>query len=94
MLIAVLQFLGFFGEQSFRLFTCRNITNKTAKNGYEFMEGYLTRLRDRVRSAIKEGADMNTITQKVDMSEYKNAAIYDEVNGKNILKAYELFEME
>lgn len=68
--------------------------DKTAKNGYEFMEGYLTKLRDRVRTAIKDGADMNTITQKVDMSEYKNAAIYDEVNGKNILKAYELFEME
>lgn len=68
--------------------------DKTSKNGYEFMEGYLTKLRDSVRTAIKEGADMNTITQKVDMSGYKNAAIYDEVNGKNILRAYELFEME
>ena len=68
--------------------------DKTSKNGYEFMEGYLTKLRESVRTAIKEGADMNTITQKVDMSGYKNAAIYDEVNGKNILRAYELFEME
>jgi len=68
--------------------------NNTKPNAYEFMERYLKSLKSQVKKAIDDGVDMTEIAKKVDMSEFKNAAIYDEVNGKNILKAYELYEME
>lgn len=63
-----------------------------SENAHLFMQGYLQKLRSRVRLAIDNGVDMMDITKAVDMSEYKNSAIYDEVNGKNIIKAYEMYE--
>jgi cyclase len=68
--------------------------DNTSATSYEFIERYLTTLRTKVKKAMDGGADMVEITTKVDMSEFKNAALFDEVNGKNILRAYELYEAE
>lgn len=63
------------------------------RESYDFALSYITSLRTKVKTAIDKGVELDTITKVVDMSEFKNAALWDE-NPKNIIVAFQEMEME
>ncbi len=63
------------------------------RESYEFALAYMTALRTKVKAAMDKGVELDGITKVVDMSEFKNAALWDE-NPKNIIVAYQEAEME
>ncbi len=65
----------------------------SSRESYEFALSYITKLREGVKTAIEKGVELDGITKAVDMSEFKNAALWDE-NPKNIILAFQEAEME
>lgn len=63
------------------------------RESYDFALSYMTKLRNGVKSALNKGVELDGITKAVDMSEFKNAALWDE-NPKNIIVAFQEMEME
>ncbi|MBN2894337.1 MAG: MBL fold metallo-hydrolase [Campylobacterales bacterium] len=61
---------------------------------HEFTYGYLTRLRDEVRAAIEEGVAIDAALERIVMSEYKSAAMYDVMHRANVEAAYRMLEWE
>lgn len=64
-----------------------------SKTSYVFTREYLTALRDAVQKALDDGVDMNAVTQIVTLPQFSAKPLYNELNGKNVIKAYELLEM-
>lgn len=60
----------------------------------EFTYGYLTRLRDEVRSAIEEGVTIDAALERIVMGDYKSAAMYDVMHRANVEAAYRMLEWE
>ncbi len=65
----------------------------TGRESYDFALSYMNALHSRVRAAMDKGVELDTITKAVDMSEFKDAALWDE-NPKNIIVAFQEAEME
>ena len=59
-----------------------------------FTKNYLTALQREVKKALDDGVDMTAIISKVPLENFASAPLYKELHGKNILKAYEMLEME
>jgi len=65
----------------------------TGRESYDFALSYMSKLQKEVKTAMDKGVELDTITKVVDMSEFKNAALWDE-NPKNIMVAFQEMEME
>jgi len=63
------------------------------RESYEFALSYISKLREGVKKAIEKGVELDGITRAIDMSEFKDAALWDE-NPKNIIAAFQEAEME
>lgn len=63
------------------------------RESYDFVLAYMTALRSKVKVAMDKGVEFDGITKAVDMSEFKNSALWDE-NPKNIMVAFQEAEME
>jgi len=66
------------------------ITDKTAMD--ETIQ-YFTLMKERVQAAMEDGADSTDITDKVKLEEFKDKAMYDILNARNVGYAYDEFEM-
>jgi hypothetical protein len=66
------------------------ITDKTAMD--ETIQ-YFTLMKERVMKAMEDGADSTDITDKVKLEEFKDKAMYDILNARNVGYAYDEFEM-
>ncbi len=65
-----------------------------SKNSIKFTKDYITKLRDSVKIAIENGAELVNISSIVKLDDYKNIPLYEPVNKENIYKAYQLLEFE
>ncbi len=61
------------------------ITNKSAAD--ESIK-YFTLLKDRVKKALEDDVDATEITKKVQLKEFKDKAMYDLLNARNVADAY------
>jgi len=66
------------------------ITDKTA---LDETEKYFTFMKERVLQAMEDGADATDITEKVTLPEFKDKAMYDLLNARNVGYAYDELEM-
>jgi glyoxylase-like metal-dependent hydrolase (beta-lactamase superfamily II)/predicted small secreted protein len=66
------------------------ITDKTA---LDETEQYFTLMKERVLKAMEDGADATDITEKVTLPEFKDKAMYDLLNARNVGYAYDELEM-
>jgi glyoxylase-like metal-dependent hydrolase (beta-lactamase superfamily II) len=66
------------------------ITDKTAMD--ETIQ-YFTLMKERVQAAMEDGSDATDITDKVKLEEFKDKAMYDILNARNVGYAYDEFEM-
>ena len=67
---------------------------KTGGNALDFIEAYLTKLHAKVKKAIAEDVGMEEAQKFGAMPEYETMALYEELHGKNVLKAYEELEWD
>ncbi len=67
---------------------------KLANESLKGTRGYLQELKDEVSKALDKDVEFDEITKVVTLSKYKNLAMYDILNKRNILKAYQLLELE
>ncbi|WP_320034080.1 MBL fold metallo-hydrolase [Halarcobacter sp.] len=69
----------------------------TSKNAINETKQYFTLLKQRVLEAIEEDVGAANITKVIKMEEFKNKALYDELNSRNVFDAYgelEFYEEE
>ncbi|XOB60774.1 MBL fold metallo-hydrolase [Campylobacterota bacterium DY0563] len=69
----------------------------TSKNAINETKQYFTLLKQRVIEAIEEDVGAANITKVIKMEEFKNKALYDELNSRNVFDAYgelEFYEEE
>jgi len=66
------------------------ITDKTALNE---TEQYFTLMKERVSKALEDGVDATEITSKVTLPEFKDKAMYDILNARNVGYAFDELEM-
>jgi len=66
------------------------ITDKTA---LDETEQYFTLMKERVSKALEDGVDATEITEKVKLEEFKDKAMYDLLNARNVGYAYDELEM-
>ncbi len=64
----------------------------TSKTAADETIKYFTLLKQRVLEAIENEVTGNDITKIVTMDEYKNKALYDELNSKNVFDAFRELE--
>lgn len=58
------------------------------------LRGYLTTIRDGVRSAIKSGVDISQASKTVGQTERAKWALFDDYNGRNVTEAYSELEWD
>ena len=66
------------------------ITDKTAADESKL---YFKLLKERVESAINDGIDSTEIVQKVPLEEFKDKAMYEQLNSLNVSRAFLEFDM-
>jgi len=66
------------------------ITDKTALDETEL---YFTLMKERVSKAIEDDVDATEITDKVKLEEFKDKAMYDLLNSRNVGYAFDELEM-
>ena len=64
------------------------------KNSVKFTLRYLLILRDKIRSLLKKGYDIEDVVNLVIMKEYKNVPFYDSIHKQNVESAYRTLEWE
>jgi len=64
----------------------------TSKTATDEIVKYFTLLKQRVMQAIENEITGNEITKVVTMEEFKNKALYDELNSRNVYDAYRELE--
>ncbi|WP_321471365.1 MBL fold metallo-hydrolase [Halarcobacter sp.] len=64
----------------------------TSKNAINETKQYFTLLKQRVLEAIEEDVGVENITKVIKMEEFKNKALYDELNSRNVFDAYRELE--
>ncbi|MDY3200960.1 MAG: MBL fold metallo-hydrolase, partial [Arcobacter sp.] len=64
----------------------------TSKTAADETIKYFTLLKQRVLEAIENEVTGNDITKIVTMEEFKNKALYDELNSKNVFDAFRELE--
>ncbi|SMC08642.1 MBL fold metallo-hydrolase [Nitratiruptor tergarcus] len=67
---------------------------KYGAKAYAMTLGYLKDLKAKVAKALEDGIEYDEVTKVVDMSRYKNLALYKMLNNLNILEVYQQLEME
>jgi glyoxylase-like metal-dependent hydrolase (beta-lactamase superfamily II) len=65
----------------------------TDKNAAKQFKAYLTEIKTKVRNALDNDIDMDKITKKISMPEYKDMKLYEELHAKNVLGAYQELEL-
>jgi len=65
----------------------------TDKSALDETEQYFTLMKERVLKAMDDGADATDITEKVKLEEFKDKAMYDLLNARNVGYAYDELEM-
>jgi len=66
------------------------ITDKTA---LDETEQYFTLMKERILKALEDDVDATEITEKVKLEEFKDKAMYDLLNARNVGYAYDELEM-
>lgn len=64
----------------------------TSKTATKEFEEYFSLLKQRVLDAIEEGVEATDITKVVTMDEFKDKALYDELNSRNVYDAFRELE--
>lgn len=64
----------------------------TDKLAISHTQNYFTKLKESVLEAIDAGVSADEITKKVTLDEFKDIAMYDELNSRNIFDAFREFE--
>jgi glyoxylase-like metal-dependent hydrolase (beta-lactamase superfamily II) len=67
--------------------------NDIDSNASKQFKAYLTEIKTKVMDALDNDIDMDEITKKVSMPEYKNMKLYDVLHSRNVLDAYKELEM-
>jgi glyoxylase-like metal-dependent hydrolase (beta-lactamase superfamily II) len=67
---------------------------RTDKDAMDMTYRYLTRMRDEIRSSIREGMDIDETVKKVDMPEFKSLRIYDMMHRGNVEETFRVLEWE
>ncbi|BCD59779.1 MULTISPECIES: MBL fold metallo-hydrolase [unclassified Nitratiruptor] len=61
---------------------------------YIFTKEYLQQLRKEFKKAIEDGIELDEVTTKITLPQYKNMKLYKELHRKNVFKAYQIYEWE
>ncbi len=67
---------------------------KYGPRAYAMTLNYLKDLRAKVAKAVEDGVEYDEVMKVVDMSRYRDLALYKKLNKLNILAAYRQLEME
>lgn len=66
------------------------VTKKSTQMTYD----YIKTLRDRVKTLLDEGYDIEDVVNKVTMDKYKNVSFYDSIHRQNVEVTYRMLEWE
>lgn len=66
--------------------------DKTGKDALNHTKEYFTLLKNRVLEAIENGVEAGEITEVVTMDEFKDVAMFDELNSRNVFDAFRELE--
>lgn len=89
--IGALKALEIINNQKWDVLVAGHGTDTSKKATDEFVE-YFTLLKQRVLKAIEDGSTGQDITKVVTMDEFKNKALYGELNSKNVYDAFRELE--
>jgi cyclase len=68
--------------------------DRTDSTAAEMTYRYLVELRDRVREAIGNGVGIAEATRRIQLDDFRRAALYDAMHAQNVEAAYRMLEWE
>jgi len=60
----------------------------TSKNGIEDAAKYFTLLHERIKQALEDEIEMTELSEAIPMDEFKDRAMFDALNGRNVQEAF------